>query len=129
MTDIAPKQATQQEIWPTYALRAWLTALQAQTRRAQEDLQSRIDSHEKEIARLRRQHERAATVLNSLQGTIDQVDGRLRQVRDSDSFAKAAGAQPTPKEPVPEPEQQQPERDETSDPSQARGGGSRARPR
>ena len=124
MSETAPNQATPQEIWPTYALRAWLTALQAQTRRAQEDLEARIDSHEKEIARLRRQHARAGTVLHSLQETIDRVDAQLRHVRDSESFAKAASAE----QHAHHPEREEHEK-EAGEPSQSRGAGSRPRPR
>ena len=124
MSETAPNQSGPQEIWPTYALRAWLTALQAQTRRAQEDLEARIDSHEKEIARLHRQHERAATILHSLQETIERVDARLRHVRDSESFAKttSAGTQAH----HPEHEGREKEAGETS---QGRGASSRPRPR
>jgi chromosome segregation ATPase len=76
-------------IWPTYALRAWVGALLAQTRRAREDLEARIEAAEKEVARLRRQHERADTVIESLQGTIEQVDARLSRIRDINLTASA----------------------------------------
>ena len=94
MSEAEPRRHVPHEVWPTYALRAWLTALQAQTRRAQEDLETRIETHEKEIARLRRQRERAGEVLQSLHETIDRVDERLRQVRDSEVMREAAAEGP-----------------------------------
>lgn len=124
MGETAPNQAAIQEIWPTYALRAWLTSLQAQTRRAQEDLEARIDTHEKEIARLRRQHERAATILHSLQATIERVDARLRHVRDSESFAKATSAGTHAHHPEREEREKEP-----GESSQGRAASSRPRPR
>jgi septal ring factor EnvC (AmiA/AmiB activator) len=72
-------------IWPTYALRAWLGALVAHVRRSRHDLEARIDSTEKEAARLRRQHERAGSVIESLEDSIQRVDARLSQARDTDS--------------------------------------------
>lgn len=122
MSETAPNQGRPQTIWPTYALRAWLTSLQAQTRRGQEDVEARIDSHEKEIARLRRQHARADEVLRSLQETIERVDARLRQVRDSDAFAKSASAEM----PAHKPEHENRE-EESGESSQ--GPGARSRPR
>jgi hypothetical protein len=76
-------------MWPSYALRAWVGALLAQTRRAREDLEARIDAAEKEVARLRRQHERAGSVIESLQGTIQEIDARLSRIRDIDLPASA----------------------------------------
>jgi hypothetical protein len=71
-------------IWPTYALRAWLGALVAHVRRSRHDLEARIDAAEKEVARLRRQHERAGSVIESLEDSIGRVDARLRQTRDTE---------------------------------------------
>ena len=71
-------------IWPIYALRAWLGALLSQIRRAREDLETRIENAEKEVARLRRQHERAGPIIESLQEVVGVVDARLRQIRDTD---------------------------------------------
>lgn len=71
-------------IWPSYALRAWLGALLSQTSRARENLETRIDAAEKEVARLRRQHERSGSVIESLQVAISHVDARLRQIRDTE---------------------------------------------
>lgn len=71
-------------IWPSYALRAWLGALLTQTHRAQTELESRINTTEKELARLRRQHERAGSVIQSLQGATGKVDARLRQILDTE---------------------------------------------
>lgn len=76
-------------LWPTYALRAWLGALMAQIRRTRQDLEIRIDAAEKEVARLRRQDERAGSVIELLQDAIGQVDERLREVRDTHVLAPA----------------------------------------
>jgi len=76
-------------IWPTFALRAWLGALHAQVRRARETLEHRIDATEKEVARLRRQHERAGTVIEALQEAMRKVDERLRLVRDTEYLSSA----------------------------------------
>jgi hypothetical protein len=70
-------------IWPTYALRAWLGALVAHVRRSRQDLEARIESTEKEAARLHRQHERAGSVIESLEDSIKRVDARLSQARDT----------------------------------------------
>jgi septal ring factor EnvC (AmiA/AmiB activator) len=69
---------------PTYALRAWLTALLGATERAREELNSRVESHEKEIARLRAQMQRSGTVITSLRAAIESVDNVLRRTRDVD---------------------------------------------
>jgi septal ring factor EnvC (AmiA/AmiB activator) len=71
-------------VWPTYAMRAWLGALLAHIRRTRHDVELRIDATEKEVARLRRQHERAGSVIDELQDAIARVDERLRQVRDTE---------------------------------------------
>ena len=71
-------------IWPSYALRAWLAALLTQMHRAQTELENRINTTEKELARLRRQHERAGAVIQSLQGATGKVDARLRQILDTE---------------------------------------------
>src|SRR5262245_771807 len=69
---------------PTYALRAWLTALLGATERAREEVNSRVESHEKEIARLRAQMQRGSTVITSLRAAIGSVDDVLRRTRDVD---------------------------------------------
>jgi len=74
---------TERTIWPTYAMRAWLGALVAYVRRSRHDLEARIDAAEKEVARLRRYHERAGTVIESLEDALGRVDARLRQTRDT----------------------------------------------
>ena len=69
--------------WPTYALRAWLTAVLGQLERAGEDLDARVEDHEKEITRLRAQRERSATVITSLREAVGSVDETLRRTRDT----------------------------------------------
>jgi hypothetical protein len=71
-------------LWPTYALRAWLAALLAQTRRVSQRLESRIGLHERMIARLREQLERSGTVIHSLEEALVLVDNVLRRHRDSE---------------------------------------------
>jgi hypothetical protein len=73
-------------VWPTYALRAWLTSLVAQVRSSRSEAVAQIEHHEVEIARLRRQMERSDEVLVSLDEVIGLVDDRLRRVRDSESY-------------------------------------------
>jgi len=89
--------------WPTYALRAWLAALLAETRRVRHDLVGRIDAAEKEAARLRRQHERSATVIESLEDSIARVDARLRPIRDTDPPRPAETHEPEHAHPEPHP--------------------------
>jgi hypothetical protein len=79
------------EIAQTYALRAWTTWLQTQISNAQPELerqiaehQRQIGEHEREIARLHGTMDRSSTVLKSLQKTIEQLDGILRDVHDTD---------------------------------------------
>jgi hypothetical protein len=71
-------------LWPTYALRAWLTTLIGQMERAKDDLEARAEAYEKELARLRGQKERSAIVITSLREAIGAVDGVLRRTRDSE---------------------------------------------
>jgi hypothetical protein len=85
-------------IWPSYALRAWVGALLAQTHRAREDLEARIDAAEKELKRLRRQHERAGTVIESLQRGIERIDARLSRTRDFGLTASAGKRDEAPQE-------------------------------
>jgi hypothetical protein len=73
-------------LWPTYALRAWLTSLVAQVRSSRSEAVAQVDHHEVEIARLRRQIERSDEVLSQLDDVIELVDARLRRVRDSESY-------------------------------------------
>jgi hypothetical protein len=68
--------------WPTYALRAWLTALLGQTQRNRIEVDARIEHNEKEIVRLRKQKERSAVVIESLRESIAIVDSVLRRTRD-----------------------------------------------
>jgi chromosome segregation ATPase len=86
-----PVQPKALEIAQTYALRAWTTWLQTQISNAQPELtrqigehQRQIGEHEREIARLRATMDRSSTVLKSLQKTIEQLDGILREVHDTD---------------------------------------------
>jgi septal ring factor EnvC (AmiA/AmiB activator) len=71
--------------WPTYALRAWLTALLGQMERAGGDLEKRVEYHEQEIARLRAQMHRSSTVVTALREAIASVDDVLRRTRDSEA--------------------------------------------
>ncbi len=70
-------------LWPTYALRAWLTALLAQTQHGVEELDTRRAGFELEIARLRSQRERSEKVIHSLQQAVERVDIVLRRARDT----------------------------------------------
>lgn len=86
------------EIAQTYALRAWTTWLQTQISNAQPELERQISEHqrqiseherqisehEREIERLRATMDRSSSVLKSLQKTIEQLDGILRDVHDTD---------------------------------------------
>lgn len=74
---------TPKTLWPTYALRAWLTALLAQTQHGLEELDTRRAGFELEIARLRSQRERSEKVIRSLQHAVERVDAVLRLARDS----------------------------------------------
>jgi hypothetical protein len=80
------------KLWPTYALRAWLAALLAQTRRLGERLEKRIGLHEQMIARAREQLERSHTVIRSLEEALSLVDGSLRSHRDSEIMEAHARA-------------------------------------
>jgi hypothetical protein len=71
-------------LWPTYAMRAWLAALVAETRRSQLELDARIEHFEKEVARLQKQKERSRKVVESLNESIGIVDNVLRRVRDTE---------------------------------------------
>ncbi|HUA35826.1 MAG TPA: hypothetical protein VMA09_19605 [Candidatus Binataceae bacterium] len=79
-------------LWPTHALRAWLEALSGQIHRARDDLERRINSAEKELARMRRLQERASHVLQSLHDSIGKVDARLHQAATA-LVHESAGAQ------------------------------------
>jgi septal ring factor EnvC (AmiA/AmiB activator) len=81
------EQDRSKQLWPTYALRAWLAALVAQVRAFRGEVESQIAHFEHEIARLRRQLERSEEVTRALNEVIDLVDDRLRRVRDSESYA------------------------------------------
>ncbi len=75
-------------MWPTFALRAWLAALLAQTRRVSERLEKQIGLHERMIARLREKIERSHTVVRSLEEALGTVDNVLRRVRDSEMLGE-----------------------------------------
>jgi hypothetical protein len=70
-------------LWPTYALRAWLTALLGQIERARAEIDARVEDHEKEIARLRAQMQRSGPIITSLSAAIESVDNVLRRTRDT----------------------------------------------
>jgi hypothetical protein len=71
-------------LWPTYALRAWLAALVSETRRAQLELDAKVEHYEKEIARLQKQKERSSKVIEALRESMETVDNLLRRVRDTE---------------------------------------------
>jgi len=81
-------KANTMSLYPTYALRAWLTALHVQTQRVQSEMQASIQSHESEIARLRQQIEHAGEVVKSLEHAIERVDATLQRRRDVDTTHK-----------------------------------------
>jgi len=93
-----PDPNAQNMLWPTYALRAWLTALLGQMERASDDLDERVQAHEKEIARLRAQKQRSGLVVTSLRDAVGSVDAVLRRTRDSE----AGGQEPGRRDPEPE---------------------------
>jgi hypothetical protein len=70
-------------LWPTYALRAWMTALLGQMERTRDDLGARVEAHEKELARLRAQKERSSIVITALREALGSVDHVLRRMRDA----------------------------------------------
>jgi hypothetical protein len=72
------------KIWPTFAFRAWLAALLAQTRNVHERLEKRIGWHERIIAHLREKVERSRSVIRSLEEALEKVDRTLQRVRDSE---------------------------------------------
>jgi hypothetical protein len=80
------EQEQSKGLWPTYALRAWLSSLVAQVRSSRSEAVAQIEHHEVEVARLRRQLERSDEVLRALSEVTDLVDDRLRRVRDSESY-------------------------------------------
>ena len=82
-TDITEREASTM-LLPTYALRAWLTALLGQLERARSDIDARVEYHEKEIARLQAQMQRSNTVITALNEAIGSVDNVLRRTRDTD---------------------------------------------
>lgn len=77
-------------LWPTYALRAWLTTLIGSMERAKDDIEKRVAAYEKEIARLRGQHERSSIVITSLREAIGAVDSVLRRSRDTERHREPA---------------------------------------
>ena len=97
-------QAAALSLWPTYALRAWLTALLVQTQQAETALKYRIEDGERDLERMRDQAKRSTQVVKSLQSAIDKVDDLLRRRRDAE-LAKAgepaprARPEPAPPEP------------------------------
>jgi hypothetical protein len=68
--------------YPTYALRAWLTALLAQTQQTQMEAEATLAGREVEIKHLKEQIDRSQAVVKSLQDAIDRVDSVLRRKRD-----------------------------------------------
>jgi len=89
-TENAAMEQIKSSPYPTYAFRAWLTALLAQTRNAQVELEAGIRNHESEIERLRQHLAHAGEVVRELEGSIERVDSILRQKRDADINRQAA---------------------------------------
>jgi hypothetical protein len=81
-SDAPSKSTAPSSLYPTYALRAWLTALLAQTQKAQSEARETIRIREAEIARLREQIDRSGDVVKSLQDALERVDNVLRHKRD-----------------------------------------------
>ena len=81
-TDTSTNVGKLRSLYPTYALRAWLTALLAQTQKAQTEMQAGILTREAEIEHLRRQIDNSAGVVKSLESAIERVDDALRRQRD-----------------------------------------------
>ena len=79
-----PNAVTDSTHWPTYALRAWMAALLGQMERARDALDTRVETQEKELARLRAQKERSNVVITSLHEALASVDNVLRRTRDTD---------------------------------------------
>jgi hypothetical protein len=90
------------KLWPTFALRAWLAALLAQTRRVGKRLETRIGLLERMIARLREKVERSHTVARSLEEALGVVDNVLRRVRDSEILEEHQRASEESREASPE---------------------------
>ena len=88
------------EIWPTQALRAWLEALTGEIRRTREELENRISLAEKEAARLRRLHERAGQVIESLRDSIGKVDIRLQELGGIEPATPSEPENSSPKNPA-----------------------------
>jgi ABC-type transporter Mla subunit MlaD len=78
------KSEDSNRLGPTYALRAWLTVLLGQLERARKELDTLLEYHEKEIARVRAQMQRGETVIGALREAIGTVDSVLRRNRDID---------------------------------------------
>ena len=127
-------------LWPTYALRSWLTALLTQTVQAETQIKQRIEDLEAEARRLREQLERATPVIDQLHQSIGKVDDALRRLRDAD-LVKAPAPDAAPARPAPAAEaterpaatetdenmQEEPRQEAGSSPAPARGVRSRRR--
>ena len=87
-------------LWPTYALRAWLTALLGQLERAGADIDARLEDHENAMKRLRAQKERSAIVINSLREAIGGVDTVLRETRDAAARTESERPRTEPREQI-----------------------------
>lgn len=81
----AAEAAAAGSLWPTYALRAWLGALLVQTHQAETEAHRLIETHEREIDRLRAQIKRSGPVIKSLNDAIGMVDEVLRRKRDNET--------------------------------------------
>jgi hypothetical protein len=94
-------------LWPTYALRAWLGALLAQSRRVSQRLEARIGLHERMITHLRHQIERSHKVIGSLEEALGTVDAVLRRHWDAE-IVEAQREGEAPREPPAGPQSEQP---------------------
>jgi hypothetical protein len=87
-TDKITAPAPGTSLWPTYALRAWLTTLLVQTQQAELDLKHRIEDREKELERMREQAKRSPQVVQSLHEAIARVDTALKRKLDVEQAPK-----------------------------------------
>ncbi|HTZ78412.1 MAG TPA: hypothetical protein VMC10_10905 [Stellaceae bacterium] len=88
----AAEAAAAGSLWPTYALRAWLGALLVQTHQAEAETHRLIETHEREIDRLRAQIKRSGPVIKSLNDAIGMVDEVLKRKRDTEPGSERSGA-------------------------------------
>jgi hypothetical protein len=71
-------------LWPTFALRGWLTSLLVQTHQAELEMRQRIEKRELELDHMREQVNRSAPLIKSLEDSIAKVDNVLRRKLDAE---------------------------------------------